>query len=108
MCLELHSKLASKSSVVQEIDRVLNLGSPQKPAELADTVKRLKATRDQLNQQVDRMHQPVEPFQKTPYEILTELIELRASGTQLPDFQLPEAVTWDRQQYQDHLAAVTD
>jgi very-short-patch-repair endonuclease len=108
MCLELHSKLASKRSVVQEIERVLSLGTPQKPAELNETVNRLKATRDQLNQHVDRMHQPIEPFQRSPYEILTELIELRARGTQLPDFQLPEAVNWNRQQYQNHLTAVTD
>ncbi len=108
MCLELHSKMASKATVVKELERVLALGTPQPPSDLNETVKRLKLTRDELNSHVELMHKPLETCGKSPYEILTDLIELRASGTQLPDFQLPQAISWAPDDLQRRTAAVQE
>ncbi|MEZ6122406.1 MAG: DUF4011 domain-containing protein [Planctomycetaceae bacterium] len=108
MCLELHSNKAKKTDVLQELDRTLKLGAPQLPSNLADTVKRLKERRDQLNRHVDCMHTKQKPAGFTPYQVLTELIDLRASDATLPDFQLDEAITWDRDAYDQKLDAVND
>ncbi|MCA9084315.1 MAG: DUF4011 domain-containing protein [Planctomycetaceae bacterium] len=108
MCLELHSNKAKKRDVLAELDRTLKLGAPQLPANLSETVKRLKQRRDELNRHVECMHTPQQPGGKTPYQILTELIDLRASDAALPDFQLEEAVTWTGDDYNRKQEAVND
>ncbi|MEP3480020.1 MAG: DUF4011 domain-containing protein [Fuerstiella sp.] len=108
MCLELHSNKSRKRAVLEELHRTLKLGTPQLPDELEETVIRLKERRDELNRHVDVMHQAQQPSQMTPYQILTELIDLRSSKTALPDFKIEEATTWSGDEYRDRLEAVTE
>ena len=108
MCLELHSKMSNKKVVLQELDRTLKLGSPTLPTELPDTIKRLKERQQTLNGFVGVMHTPFGKSGQTPYQILGELIDLRAASTPLPDFQLPEAVEWTADESAKKLEAVTD
>lgn len=108
MCLELHSNKSRKRAVLEELHRTLKLGSPQLPNQLEDTVNRLKERRDELNRHVEVMHQAQQPSQMTPYQILTELIELRSSETTLPDFKLDEAITWTGDDYRRRLDAVNE
>ena len=100
MCLELHSDMANKKVVLTEIERVLKLGKPMESPELAETVARLTEVRDSLNQHVDRMHTVVAPSGLTPYQILTELIRLRAEGAPMPEFELAGAETWKPEEVQ--------
>lgn len=108
MCLELHSKMSNKKVVLQEVDRTLKLGSPSLPAELPETIKRLKDRQQKLNGFVTVMHSAFGKCGITPYQTLGELIELRAAATPLPDFQLPEAAEWTLDDYAKKLEAVTD
>ena len=108
MCLELHSKKANKRAVLQEIDRTLKLGTPVLPKDLSDTVKALKKRRDQLNAHVQSLHTPQQPTGKSPYQVLSELIDLRADDVSLPDFQITEASRWSPDQYDENLASVKD
>lgn len=108
MCLELHSNKSRKRAVLEELHRTLKLGTPQLPSELEETVKRLKERRDELNRHVEVMHLAVQPSQMTPYQILTELIDLRSSETTLPDFTLDEATTWSGDDYRLRLEAVNE
>ena len=108
MCLELHSKMTSKKVVLQEVDRTLKLGSPRLPTELPETIRRLKERQQLLNGFVSEMHSPLSRCGISPYQILGELIDLRAASTPLPDFQLPEAAQWTADDYARNLEAVTD
>ncbi|MEZ6129120.1 MAG: DUF4011 domain-containing protein [Planctomycetaceae bacterium] len=108
MCLELHSDKAKKREVLQELDRTLKLGVPRLPPELADTVKKLRQRRDELNRHVDGMHSPHQPSGMTPYQVLTELIDLRACGATLPDFKMDEAAGWSGDQFQSNMEAVSE
>lgn len=108
MCLELHSNKSRKRAVLEELDRTLKLGTPQLPNELEETVEKLKERRDELNRHVEAMHQPQQPNQMTPYQILTELIDLRSSEATLPDFKLDEAVTWTGDEYRTRLESVNE
>lgn len=108
MCLELHSKMTSKKVVLQEVDRTLKLGSPKLPDELPETIRRLKELQQMLNGFVSAMHQPLGQCGVSPYQILGELIDLRATSTPLPDFQLPEATQWTADDYSRKLEAVKD
>ncbi len=100
MCLELHSDKANKKVVLTQIEKVLKLGRPTVSAELAETVAQLTEVRDTLNQHVDRMHTVLAPSGLTPYEILTELIRLRADGAPMPEFELAGAENWKPEEMQ--------
>jgi hypothetical protein len=106
VCLELHSNRISKKAALEEIERTLQLGRPRSPRHLAETVSRLTAVRDELNSRADQLHTPLEPGNLSPYEILSELIELRASQTPLPDFKLTRVNRWTPDDFQRNLAAV--
>lgn len=108
MCLELHSNKAKKREVLQELNRTLKLGTPKLPAELPDTVKQLRERRDELNSHVGCMHTPQQPSGMTPYQVLTELIDLRASGASLPDFKMDESITWSGDEFQANMGAVNE
>ncbi len=58
LCLELHSDLANKKVVLDEVKRTAGLGMPIESAEIAATIKRVTELRDQLNQHADRFHTP--------------------------------------------------
>ncbi len=108
MCLELHSNKAKKREVLQELDRTLKLGSPKLPDKLQDTVNKLRERRDELNSYVDCMHTPQSPSGMTPYQVLTELIDLRASGVSLPDYKMDEAIGWSGEQFQANNEAIEE
>ncbi len=108
LCLELHSRKSNKRIVLREVDRTLKMGAPVLPSDLADTIRRLKDRQQKLNDYVGSLHTTFAQSGLTPYQILGELIDLRAAATPLPDFQLPEAAGWDSDEYALKLAAVTD
>ena len=100
ICLELHSDKLNKKVVLAEIERVLKLGQPLASPELAETVARLTEVRDELNQHVDRMHTMIAPSRLSPYQVLTELIRLRAEGAPMPEFELAGAEKWKPEEMQ--------
>ena len=108
LCLELHSRKSNKRIVLREIDRTLKMGAPVLPDDLPDTIRRLKDRQQKLNDYVATLHTPFASSGMTPYQILGELINLRATATPLPDFQLPEAAGWNSDEYALKLEAVTD
>jgi very-short-patch-repair endonuclease len=116
MVLELHSHKTNKRAVLQELDRTLKQGSPQIPSNQNEIVERLRQRRDLVNQYVATMHSPFSLRQVnesesesdsqppltsdiTPYQMLSELIALRAQNTPLPDFQITEAVDWSQEEF---------
>ena len=108
LCLELHSRKSNKRIVLREVDRTLKMGAPVLPDDLPDTIRRLKDRQQKLNDYVATLHTPFASSGMTPYQILGELINLRATATPLPDFQLPEAAVWNSDEYALKLEAVTD
>ena len=108
LCLELHSRKSNKRIVLREVDRTLKMGAPVLPSDLTDTIRRLKDRQQKLNDYSTTLHTPFGSSGLTPYQILGELIDLRAAATPLPDFQLPAAAEWDSDEYSRKLASVTD
>jgi hypothetical protein len=108
LCLELHSRKSNKRIVLREVDRTLKMGAPVLPSDLTDTIRRLKDRQQKLNDYVGSLHTTFARSGLTPYQILGELIDLRAAATPLPDFQLPEAAEWDSDEYSLKLQSVMD
>ena len=78
ICLELHSRLANKKSVLQEIDRTLRA----RPSDYEDgDAQELRGIRDRLNEICDLLHSPLDASGDTPYEALSEIIGYTGKGT---------------------------
>lgn len=108
ICLELHSEMANKRAVLQDVDRTLRLGRPKPAPQRTEIISKLTTSRDRLNAHIDLLHQPLAPTGATPYQILTELIELRIAGVQPPEYELTEAASWTAEQIAEWSAVIDD
>ncbi|GIW83460.1 MAG: hypothetical protein KatS3mg105_5267 [Gemmatales bacterium] len=93
MCLELHSHKANKLAVLEDLSRTLNLGRP-KTADVAKQANDLKTYRDKLNRHAEILHSFLEPAHVTPFQVLGELVRLRAAGVRPAEFTLNAPVSW--------------
>jgi very-short-patch-repair endonuclease len=92
LCLEVHSRKASKSEVLKSLEQSFRLGTVPK---FDETVPfKLAACRDQLNQWSRAMHEPIGDSGRTPFEVIGRQVKLRADATRLLDVRLHEAATW--------------
>lgn len=107
MCLELHSSKANKKTVLQDLERTLRLGRPTVKDVTAHCVQ-LSNYRDRLNRFMQIIHSPVMPAGLSPYQIIGELIRLRAEGTKPPSFKLSTPLQWTRTEFQRKLNLVRD
>lgn len=98
-CLELHSHKANKRSVLDELRRTWDLGSPRGDFS-TNVVTKLQAVRDDLNGHSSRMHAVHAPSQYSPYQVIGHLTQLRRAGWEPTEYKLPDAPQWspdDRQ-----------
>lgn len=102
MCLELHSSHANKRSVLMELSRTLQLPAPKK-FDVASLSAELISCRDQLNSHLTAIHAPVQPSGLTPFQIIGELVRLRAQGTPLPDYQFADSLKWSKADFHGRL-----
>ncbi len=105
VCLELHSRKASKRQVLDALDRTLSLGSPALD-DLDRHVARLADVRDTLNVHAATLHTPLDPAGRTPYEILGAIVRLQDEETPTPSGDLAGALEWTRADYDERLAAL--
>jgi very-short-patch-repair endonuclease/DNA polymerase III delta prime subunit len=107
MCLELHSNKAKKRAVLQDLERTLQLGQPH-----VDDVQRhcdeLNTCRERLNQHLQIIHTLIEPSGVTPYQVVGELVRLRAAGTKPSEFKLKNPCQWSRAEFRTRLNLLRD
>ncbi len=98
MCLELHSNKANKRAVLQDLERTLKLAKPHLE-DVAAHCQALTRCRDQITGYLDVIHAPIQPCGRTPYQVVGELVRLRAAGTRPPEFTLEAPLTWTSADY---------
>lgn len=101
ICLELHSQKANKQAVLTELERTLSLSRPQ-PRELAELCEDLARCREQLNAHLRRIHTPMPASKLTPYQVLGELVRLRAENVEPPSFTMGNPASWTRSTFDSH------
>ena len=67
-CLEAHSTKAGKSKIVEELKRTLESPISNGGGQFEEQLEDLKKLRTQLNNYVNEIHRPREPFGKTVYQ----------------------------------------
>jgi very-short-patch-repair endonuclease len=107
LCLELHSHKANKRTVLQDLASTLGLGKPQLE-DVRRHCEELAVYRDRLNRHLEIIHSQITPCGLTPYQIVGELVRLRANGTKPPDFQLDAPLQWSRAQFETKLNLLRD
>ena len=94
VCLELHSRSASKKAVLAELSRTLNAAAtaPIEPAAPAA----LTAARDRLNAVDEVLHAPLGGTGETPYSVLSRQVQHIRAGAASPTLDVPALVTMPR------------
>lgn len=96
-CLELHSSKANKRSVLDELRRTWDLGSPKGEGPEAVT-RRLTEVRDVVNAHAERIHRVHPIAGLTPFQVFGQLARLKQDGLSPVDFDLPEAPNWSQEE----------
>lgn len=92
LCLELHSNKANKKTVLEELDRTMNVGRPAQ-MDVGSVVWQLDKARTSLNAHAAKLHAAVGTSVRTPFQIMGMLTKLLASHPR-PTYQLKAATTW--------------
>lgn len=108
-CLELHSHKINKRSVLQELQRTLELGRPRLD-DLESQMSLLDDYRDRLNAYCNAVNSPIGNSGVTPYRAYGELVRLgRLQDTDSwPRLQLPAMVAWDATEFARREAIVSE
>jgi len=107
MCLELHSNKANKRAVLQDLEQTLGLGKPQ-VEEVQQHCAELTRCRDRINRHLEIIHTPVSPCGVTPFQVVGNLVRLRAAGTRPPDFRLEDPLRWTLADFQTRMNLLRD
>jgi very-short-patch-repair endonuclease len=93
-CLELHSNKANKMALLQELGRTLDAARPRAVDSAA--YGETRELRDKLNRLSKLLHDRDQASERSPFEVLGEIVKLRELGATTPSFELPHTSTWDR------------
>ena len=91
-CLELHSHKSTKKTVLDELERTLELGRPRL-GQIESDLDTLTTLRDRLNSYCEAVNTPVGDTAVSPYAAYGELslLRQRTGAVQLPKLELPSA-----------------
>jgi len=95
LCLELHSHKARKKNVLEELKRTFELGRP-KIANSLQVVSSLCEKRDELNAHCRRMNTPLGQLGFTIYQIIGQLVQLKAKRIPPQDYKIQSVNKWNR------------
>jgi very-short-patch-repair endonuclease len=95
ICLELHSRKASKGQVIDQIKQARS--APSRPAWPSGAMKELEDTQVGLRAHSDRMHGDGEGHGYTPFELIGRISLVKTRGAAAPIFSLPSAAAWPRE-----------
>ncbi|MEZ5944624.1 MAG: DUF4011 domain-containing protein [Planctomycetaceae bacterium] len=108
LCLELHSNKTKKRDVLQEIEKTLHSATSSTAEANRMDVTRWESLAHRLNLHAVSLHKPDAVSGLTPYEVIAELIALRAGGAVAPTFQLSAGRQWSAADYESGLRHVLD
>ena len=107
LCLELHSRKANKRHVVEEINGTLTGNQPVVDG-VTEQAADLKKTLDELNRHARAIHARHKPSCLTPYQVIGELVRLRARGIRGVGFELESPTLWSPSQFRDKRNLLAD
>ena len=107
ICLELHSRKASKKAVLDEIHRTMKLGRPRVNGS-TEQIEALGRARDQLNQHASLLNTPLEPSGVTVFQIFGRLASLNERVPEPIDFELTGSTSWTKNAFEARRRGLED
>ncbi len=105
LCLELHSRNTNKKAFLKELNRTLSeVRTAQKTT---DNSHQLKQSRDELNRLTALLHNPVEDLGRTPFEVLSALIDFAGRNVSPPQLKYSHLVNISREKEQSICQLIT-
>lgn len=99
VCFQLHSRKASKSSVLQQLrDSIEQSYQPTVPKDRLDQLVELQT---KLNQHAKRLNNPAEHWGLTPFEVLGGISKLTRDGVSPSAQKIPNAALYTKDQLSD-------
>jgi very-short-patch-repair endonuclease len=95
LCLELHSRKASRQQVLAQLREAIEASAP--PAVPSDLGQQLDAHAAALWQHSDTLHTPIPPAGFTAFELIGRICALKDLGVALPDFDVTGAERQSRE-----------
>ncbi len=96
VCFQLHSRKASKSSVLQQLrDSIEQSYQPTVPKDRLDQLVELQT---KLNQHAKRLNAPTEHWGLSPFEVLGAISKLTREGVRPSSLQVPNAAHYRKDQ----------
>jgi hypothetical protein len=92
-CLELHSRVANKRLIAEELGRTIAAGASG--PNLAEEPLKLLQIRDRLNEITTHLHTPVEKSAKTPFQLIGRLARAVGMKEKPPELALDLATCTD-------------
>ncbi len=96
LCLELHSRKATKAAVVSSLDRALSAGGAV-PLDHGITAS-LRSARDQLNGWSETLHRQIGRSGRTPYHVMGQVLKLHADNIKPLSERLDTPGEWTAEQ----------
>jgi very-short-patch-repair endonuclease len=97
-CLELHSRSATKAELRKQLKAAINLYQRPTPT---GTLDKLTTTQTFLNDYSKRVHQKVEPFELSPFEIIAELSLNKRQRPTAPKYYIPETTSYSKDKLEE-------
>lgn len=92
ICLELHSRKAAKTQVLEQLRQARDAAAP--PAWPPAILRRLAETQTRLRGHSDRLHRPGENG-LSAFDLIGRMSLLKDGQAPTPQFELPQAAAWD-------------
>jgi hypothetical protein len=97
LCLELHSRMANKRSVCEELANTLAAGAAE--PDCAENAARLAEARDKLNLIAADLHTSIGRTGTTPFRVIGDLVRAQGAGHRPPSITVPAAINWSLDEY---------
>src|SRR5271166_3622669 len=92
LCLEIHSKKATKLSVVAALEKSIRAeGATQLDSR---TSQELRVARDRLNSWSATLHREIHSSGRTPFQVMGKVLKLRTDGVRVLGQRLDAAADW--------------
>jgi very-short-patch-repair endonuclease/KaiC/GvpD/RAD55 family RecA-like ATPase len=104
LCLEIHSKKATKLSVVASLEQSLQAATTVHGE--SKTASELRSARNRLNEWSFALHKEIRQSGRTPYQVMGTVAKRRLQQTRVLDERLDVAADWDRSRLDEAERAV--
>ena len=99
ICLELHSRKATKSSVLKQLRDSVDFPDQPRVSDKAFTA--LGQSQTFLNNHSKSLNKPRDPWGMTPFEVMGEISKLHRQGLNIFNFDIPDAVNYSKGRLDD-------